>query len=115
MLITDTLRAMGLPQGRYQLGGLEVEVTKEAARLLTGELAGSTLSMARAVKNAVDLLGVSVAEAVRMASCNPARAIGISSRKGSLTVGKDGDIAVFDAELNPLATIVGGQVVYQRT
>lgn len=115
VLITDTLRAMGLPQGRYQLGGLEVEVTKEAARLLTGELAGSTLSMARAVKNAVDLLGVSVAEAVRMASCNPARAIGISSRKGSLTVGKDGDIAVFDAELNPLATIVGGQVVYQRT
>ncbi|MGI6567813.1 MAG: N-acetylglucosamine-6-phosphate deacetylase [Limnochordia bacterium] len=115
VLITDTLRAMGLPQGRYQLGGLEVEVTKEAARLLTGELAGSTLSMARAVKNAVDLLGVSLAEAVRMASCNPARAIGISSRKGSLTVGKDGDIAVFDAELNPLATIVGGQVVYQRT
>lgn len=115
VLITDTLRAMGLPQGRYQLGGLEVEVTKEAARLLTGELAGSTLSMARAVKNAVDLLGVSLAEAVRMASYNPARAIGISSRKGSLTVGKDGDIAVFDAELNPLATIVGGQVVYQRT
>ena len=49
VLITDTMRAMGLPEGRYQLGGLDIEVTKEAARLLTGELAGSTLSMAIAV------------------------------------------------------------------
>lgn len=115
VLITDTMRAMGLPEGRYQLGGLDIEVTKEAARLLTGELAGSTLSMAKAVKNAVEMLGVSVPEAVRMASYNPARTIGISHRKGSLTVGKDGDIALFDAELNPLVTIVGGHVVYQRT
>jgi N-acetylglucosamine-6-phosphate deacetylase len=114
VLITDTLRAMGLPEGRYQLGGLEVEVTEEAARLLTGELAGSTLSMAKAVKNAVQMLGVSVPEAIRMASLNPARTIGISHRKGSLTVGKDGDIALFDTELNPLVTIVGGRVVYQR-
>jgi len=114
VLITDTLRAMGLPEGRYQLGGLDIEVTAEAARLLTGELAGSTLSMAKAVKNAVTMLGVSLREACRMASYNPARTIGISHRKGSLAVGKDGDVALFDSELNPLATIVGGQVVYQR-
>ncbi|NLY30541.1 MAG: N-acetylglucosamine-6-phosphate deacetylase [Firmicutes bacterium] len=115
VLITDTMRAMGLPEGKYQLGGLDIEVTKEAARLLTGELAGSTLSMAKAVKNAVEMLGVSVPEAIRMASYNPARTIGISHRKGSLTVGKDGDIALFDTEFNPLVTIVEGHVVYQRT
>ncbi|NMB46982.1 MAG: N-acetylglucosamine-6-phosphate deacetylase [Firmicutes bacterium] len=114
ILITDTMRAMGLPVGHYQLGGLKIDVSKEAARLTTGELAGSTLSMAKAVKNAMEMLGVSWPEAVRMASYNPAHAVNLGHRKGSLTVGKDGDIAVFDDQLNTLATIVAGQVVYQK-
>jgi N-acetylglucosamine-6-phosphate deacetylase len=70
--------------------------------------------MAAAVRNAVRWLGVSVAEAIRMASLNPARTVNIADRKGSLVVGKDGDIAIFDGDMNTLATIVGGEVVYQN-
>ena len=114
VLITDTMQAMGLPEGRYELGGVQIELSKGAAYLITGELAGSTLSMAAAVRNAVRWLGVSVAEAIRMASLNPARTVNIADRKGSLVVGKDGDIAIFDGDMNTLATIVGGEVVYQN-
>jgi len=114
VLITDTISAMGLPEGRYELGGLEVEVVDGAARLMSGNLAGSTLSMARAVKNAMCMLGASLPEAIRMASLNPAQAVNMDRCKGSLVVGKDGDAAIFDHDLNTLATIVGGKVVYQR-
>ena len=113
MLITDTLRAMGLPEG-VSVGRVGYRGYGGSSPASDWKLAGSTLSMAKAVKNAVTMLGVSLPEAVRMASYNPARTIGISHRKGSLAVGKDGDVALFDSELNPLATIVGGQVVYQR-
>jgi N-acetylglucosamine-6-phosphate deacetylase len=114
VLVTDTMRAMGLPEGQYQLGGLEIEVVDGAARLSTGELAGSTLSMAQAVKNAMGMLGASLSEAIRMASFNPAQVINMSHRKGSLTVGKDGDVAIFDKNLETLRTIVAGEVVYSR-
>ncbi|NLJ25727.1 MAG: N-acetylglucosamine-6-phosphate deacetylase [Firmicutes bacterium] len=114
VLVTDTMRAMGLPEGQYQLGGLEIEVVDGAARLSTGELAGSTLSMGQAVKNAMGMLGASLSEAIRMASFNPAQVINMSHRKGSLTVGKDGDVAIFDKNLETLRTIVAGEVVYSR-
>lgn len=115
VLVTDTVRAMGLPEGRYQLGGLDINVSQGAARLTTGELAGSTLSMAMAVKNATQMLGVSLPQAIQMASYNPAHTVGMGHRKGSLTVGKDGDLAIFDQDLNALATIVAGKMVYQKS
>ncbi len=114
VLITDTMRAMGLPEGRYELGGLEIDVSEGAARLTSGVLAGSTLSMARAVRNAIQMLGISIPRAVQMASYNPALAVGMAHQKGSLTVGKDGDVAIFDAQWNAQATIVAGQVVYSK-
>ena len=113
VLITDTIQAMDLADGRYDFGGLEIEVSEGAARLTSGALAGSTLSMAKAVQNAVKWLGVSVAEAIRMASLNPAQVVNVAHRKGSLQVGKDGDLAVFDEYINPLATIVRGKIVYE--
>ena len=113
VLVTDTIRAMGLAEGRYVFGGLEIEVSGGAARLMTGALAGSTLSMAKAVRNAMKWLGVSICDAIRMASLNPARTINLEHRKGSLVVGKDGDLAIFDGDINTIATIVGGRVVYE--
>lgn len=113
VLITDTIRAMDLAEGHYVFGGLEIEVSEGAARLTSGALAGSTLSMAAAVRNAIKWLGVSVCDGIRMGSSNPAKAINLDHCKGSLVVGKDGDLAIFDDDINTIATIVGGRVVYE--
>ncbi|HEX6971109.1 MAG TPA: N-acetylglucosamine-6-phosphate deacetylase [Limnochordia bacterium] len=107
-LVTDAIRAMGLPDGTYELGGLEVRSAGGAVRLPDGTLAGSVLDMGTAVKNAVQSLGVPLAEAVRMASGNPARAAGVAHRKGQLAVGYDADVVVLDAALAVSATVIGG-------
>ena len=62
----------------------------------------------------IELGGASVAEAVNMASLNPARAFGIDDRKGSLEPGKDADIAIFDGDFNAQRTIIGGKTAYCR-
>ena len=84
------------------------------ARLSGGTLAGSTLTMERAVKNFMEFTGCSLPEAVRCATLNPARLLGIAGRKGSLVVGKDADLVIFDEDLNVHYTILGGEVVYAR-
>jgi len=84
------------------------------ARLSGGTLAGSTLTMERAVKNFMEFTGCSLPEAVRCATLNPARLLGIADRKGSLAVGKDADLVIFDEDFNVHYTILGGEVVYAR-
>ena len=79
-----------------------------------GALAGSTLTMNRAVKNFMEFTGCSLPEAVRCATLNPARLLGIADRKGSLAVGKDADLVIFDEDFNVHYTILGGEVVYAR-
>src|SRR5690606_17089124 len=88
-LVTDAIAASGMPEGEYALGGLPVTVKEGAGRLAHGRLAGSVLTMDRAVGHMVTQVGVPIAEAVRMASLNPARELGIDRYKGSLAVGKD--------------------------
>jgi N-acetylglucosamine-6-phosphate deacetylase len=113
-LITDAISATGLTNGEYQLGGLKIVVKDGQAQLGDGTLAGSTLTMDRAVKNFMDATGCSLPEAVQAASLNPARLLGIADRKGSLELGKDADIIIFDKDLNIHYTVIGGALVYSR-
>ena len=78
---------------------------------MSGELSGSTLTMDRAVRNMMELGGVSLQEAVMMATTNPARAIGIEDKKGSIELGKDADLAILDEKLNVCSTVVRGKVL----
>ncbi|MEM1759735.1 MAG: N-acetylglucosamine-6-phosphate deacetylase [Thermofilaceae archaeon] len=114
-LVTDAISAAGLPDGHYSLGGLSVLVRDGVARLPDGTLAGSTLTLDRAVKNFLEFTGCSLPEAVRCATLNPARLLGIDDRKGSLAVGKDADLVIFDENFTVHYTILGGKIVYART
>jgi N-acetylglucosamine-6-phosphate deacetylase len=113
VLMTDAIRAAGMADGTYDLGGQLVTVKEGVARIATGSLAGSTLTMNRAVRNAMAAADLSLAEALRMASYNPARVIGMEKKKGSLEPGKDADIVLLDDELKVVLTMVGGKVVYE--
>jgi len=110
ILMSDAMMACGLPDGEYELGGQKVFVKNRAARLADGTLAGSTLTLDRAVYNMVHMVGVPLADAVRMATLNPARAIGMSRRKGSIEVGKDADLAIFDENMEVSMSMVMGKI-----
>jgi len=88
------------------------EVIAGAPRLPDGTLAGSTLSMDRAVANVMRFADLTLPEAVKMATLTPARVIGLDRTKGSLEPGKDADLVIFDREVNILMTLIGGEVVW---
>ncbi|SKC35757.1 N-acetylglucosamine-6-phosphate deacetylase [Maledivibacter halophilus] len=111
ILISDAMMAAGLKDGKYQLGGQDVFVKDREARLESGALAGSTLTLNKAVYNMVHLVGVSLNEAVQMASLNPAKAIGIDNYKGSIEIGKDADIIAFNENLDVSFVMVEGHVI----
>lgn len=113
-LVTDAMQAAGMPDGEYRLGGAVVEVRAGRAEIAGGgSIAGSTLTMGGAVRNAVRFLGVHVEEAVAMAALNPARLLGIADRKGSIAAGMDADLVVLDESLEVRATMVGGSWVLE--
>lgn len=116
-LITDAMRAAGMPEGPSMLGslanGLPVLVEDGVAKLPDrSAFAGSVATTNQLVRNMVQLADVSLLDAVRMASTTPARIMGVASRKGSLVAGKDADLVVFDDALTVSTTIVGGTIVY---
>ncbi len=112
-LVTDAMAAAGMPDGEYRLGGRPVTVEGGRAVLKGGgSIAGSTLTMEAAVRNAVGLLHVPVEEAVRMASSNPARLLGLGERKGEIRAGLDADLVVLDEQLAVRATMVAGEWVF---
>jgi len=112
ILVTDAIRAAGLPEGEYMLDERSVKIQDGAVRLPDGTLAGSVLTMERAVQNVCSATGRSMAETWMMASLNAARAIGVSNCKGSLEVGKDADLVLLDEDFTVKLTIVGGEVVF---
>ncbi|MBA7649788.1 N-acetylglucosamine-6-phosphate deacetylase [subsurface metagenome] len=114
VLITDAMRAASKPEGTYNLGGQEVTVVRGQARLKDGTLAGSVLTMDKAVCNMVDKVGVSLTEAIQMATASPARCLGVESKKGSLEPGKDADIVILNKKLEVELTMVKGKIVYKR-
>ena len=113
ILITDAIRACMLCDGEYDLGGQMVTVGNGEARLAGGALAGSVLFMNQAVKNFMENTGLDVIDAVKLVTANPARQLGVFGKKGSLTVGKDADIVIFDDGVEIFATIVRGKVLYR--
>ena len=98
-LVSDGLSATGMPDGKYSLGGFEVTVSGGVCRNAEGVLAGSTLTLDRALRNIV-ALGISLPDAVRMLTLNPATLLGIEFKKGSLRVGADADILFLDEGLH---------------
>ena len=98
ILISDGLSATGMPDGKYMLGKLEVTVSGGVCRNSEGKLAGSTLTLDRALRNVVTL-GITLPDAVRMLTANPAKLLGIEFKKGALRTGADADIVLLDEDL----------------
>lgn len=128
-LVTDAMSAAGLGPGRYSLGGLDVvvedDVAKEfevpkkegnyVAKLLTRDsFASSVATMDQLVRNMVNLVGLSVQDAVKTVTFNPARILGIDTERGVLFPGLKGDVVVFDEGLKIRMTVVEGEIVYEK-
>jgi N-acetylglucosamine-6-phosphate deacetylase len=114
VLITDAIRATGLPPGEYELGGQPVTVQHGECRLADGTLAGSILTLDRALVNFLAASGLAVAQAWAATSRTPARSIGMDGEIGSLAPGARADLVILDEALTVVATVVGGEVVYLR-
>jgi N-acetylglucosamine-6-phosphate deacetylase len=112
-LITDAMRAKGIPDGISELGGQTVYVKNGEARLEDGTLAGSVLRMNRAVQNMVEKVGASFTQAVDYATINPAKTLGIDKETGSIKVGKRADFTVINDKFDVLLTVRDGKIVYQ--
>lgn len=116
-LITDSMRAAGMPPGKSILGnlknGLPVIVEDDVAKLPDrSAFAGSVATADRLVRNMINMADVPLIDAVKMMTSTPARIIGVSDRKGSLAKGKDADIVIFDEKINIETTIIKGRVVH---
>jgi len=98
ILITDGTSATGMPDGKYTLGGFEVTVSGGVCRSAEGRLAGSTLTLDRALRNIVNL-GASVGDALRMMTLNPATLLGIEHKKGTLRPNADADVVLLNEAL----------------
>jgi N-acetylglucosamine-6-phosphate deacetylase len=114
ILITDAIRAAGLPDGDYILDERSIHIQNGAVRLADGTLAGSVLTMERALQNVHAATGRSLAEIWVTSSLNAARAIGVSAHKGSLEVGKDADLVLLDQSFNVKLTVVEGKIVFSK-
>ncbi|MGA8493148.1 MAG: N-acetylglucosamine-6-phosphate deacetylase, partial [Terriglobales bacterium] len=108
VLITDAISATGMPEGRYRLGTFEVEV-KDGRCLVDGKLAGSVLTMDRAVRNVMQFAHWDLQQALRLATLNPARVAGLANR-GKLEAGAEADFVVLSPRGEVRSTIIRGQV-----
>ena len=113
ILITDCLRSGGLADGEYTLGGQKVFLKGIECRLEDGTIAGSVLTLNKGVANMIESTDLTVAQAVALASLNPAAMLGIADKKGSLEIGKDADIIIADDDFNIKKTIIGGSIRYE--
>ena len=111
--ITDCLPAGGLPMGEYTLGGQKIIYRDVVCRLEDGTVAGSVLQLNKGVWNVYKNSNIPLYECVNCASLNPATALGIADRKGSLEVGKDADVIITDNEFKVQKTIIGGETRYE--
>lgn len=110
ILISDTMRAAGMPDGAYTLGGQDVTKKGRLATLADGTIAGSATDLMDCLKTAVSF-GIPLPDAVRAAAVNSAKAIGIYSRYGSLDAGKQANVVLLDRELNVKKVIFKGKPV----
>ena len=119
-VITDNTAVAGLPDGEYKLKGREVIKKDGITRFANSTadmdhtMAGSEWPINHCVKTLIQEVGISVKDAVRMASLNPAQIIDEDKKKGSLEVGKDADVIVVDDDMNVFQTYVKGDLVYNK-
>ena len=107
LLASDGIAATGMQDGNYRLGNFEVTVKDGVARNSEGKLAGSTLTLDRAIRNVVGL-GVPLTDAVRMATVLPARRLGLAGKKGIIAAGADADLVALTADLRVGAVMTRG-------
>lgn len=114
LLVTDSIRAAGMPDGQYVFSNQDIEVRHGRAYLAHSPdtLAGSTLTMEKAVRTMVRHAGCSLEQAAQMASLNAARVLAWKYRRGILAVGKDADLVVMDESLHTTMTIKSGRIVF---
>jgi N-acetylglucosamine-6-phosphate deacetylase len=107
ILVSDGTAATGMPDGTYRLGTLEVKVAGGVSRGAEGQLAGSTLTLDRALRNMVRL-GIPLADVLAMLTTNPARLLGLEGRKGVLLAGADADLVLLDDQLEVVGVMTRG-------
>jgi len=110
LLVTDAMMACAMPEGKYSLGGQDVYVKDGAARLKEGSLAGSVLTLDRAVRNVKNNSSLPLYEIVKMVTFNPAKHCKVEDSKGKIEEGFDGDVILFDEDINVKKVIIGGKV-----
>ncbi len=116
-LVTDSMRAAGMPEGKSILGSLaggqEVIVEDGVAKLMDrSAFAGSVATADRLVSTMVKTAGCGISDAVRMLTANPAGVMGVLDRKGTIAPGKDADVVIFDEDINVRRTIINGNIIY---
>ncbi len=112
LAVTDAMRATGLADGEFSLGDVDVIVRDGIARASDGGLAGSTLTMAQALTNMMQFCDLSLEDALPMVTRVPARSIGMYPQKGSLDIGTDADVVIWDEDIGVQATLIAGKTVF---
>jgi N-acetylglucosamine-6-phosphate deacetylase len=112
VLVSDAVRPAGLPEGEYLLDDRTIEVRDGAVRLPDGTLAGSVLTLDRALRTLAGATGLEPAALWPAASANAAHSAGVADRKGRLEVGMDADLVLLDADVTVQMTIVEGEIAY---
>jgi N-acetylglucosamine-6-phosphate deacetylase len=112
IVITDALAGAGLNDATFEFAGQTARVVRGAARLADGTITGSVLTMDQALRNMLQMTGVTLQQAVGMLALNPARSLHLDDRKGRLQVGYDADVLLFDQKLSLQAAICRGKVAF---
>jgi len=108
VLITDALAATGMPDGKYRLGEMEIEV-KQGKATSRGTIAGSVLTLDEALRNVMKFADMDFQQALRTASLNPATAAALPGQRGRLAPGAAADFVIFNQQHEVIRTIVGGR------
>ena len=109
ILISDSMRATGMPDGQYTLGGLDVKVVGKLATLVSdGAIAGSATNLMDCMRTVVKEMGIPLETAVACATMNPAKSLGVYEEYGSITEGKKANIVLLDKDLELQAVIKDG-------
>lgn len=110
LLISDSISAMGLPDGKYVSGGLDIIVEHGEAKLTNGTIAGSTITLFEGLRRVISY-GVPVEEAILGSTIRPAKAVGIEKEVGSIEVGKYADLLIVDEEYQLEQVLIGGRIL----
>ncbi|MDR3601374.1 MAG: N-acetylglucosamine-6-phosphate deacetylase [Desulfosporosinus sp.] len=112
ILVTDSMRASGMGNGRYELGGQSVVVENNSARLENGTLAGSVLTLDSALRNFRINTGIGIVDAVKTVTTNPAKLLGMEDSIGRIEIGRNSDLVIFDEKFSIVDTFVNGALRY---